>query len=344
MKKEFEYSIVIGRFQPFHRAHFEIMKMALALGEKVIVIIGSHNRAPDPRNPFSSEERKEIILSAMDPEDKSRVEFLPISDYDYNENAWFAEAQHKVSVLTEDSESICLVGHKSDLTSYYLDSFPSWKFIDYAPQHPIHATKIRELYFTHDKAYTEYLHKNVVAWLEDFKKTPKFSFLKDYFDEARNYQELFRGNPFGAPIHNTVDSVVLKSAHVLVVRRKGRLGKGLIALPGGFVNANETLRDSAMRELKEETGIKVEKKELYSAIKNCETFDAPGRSLRGRTITHAFCLNLGSGVLPKVKGSDDAEKAWWMPLNEFYMRQNEFFEDHWHIVYYFVAPVARGNF
>lgn len=336
MKKEFEYSIVIGRFQPFHSAHQEILKSALAHAEKVIVIIGSHNRAPDPRNPFSSIERQEIILAAMDPEDKPRVEFLPIRDYLYNENAWFVEAQQKVSDLTDGSESICLVGHKSDVTSYYLDSFPTWKFVDYSPSHPIHATKIRDLYFKQDVAYTKYLHKNVVGWLEAFKKTPKFEMIKDNFDELEDYHEQWRGAPF-PPTFTTVDAVVIKSAHLLVVRRRGRYGKGLIALPGGFLDPGETIRVSAIRELKEETGIKVDPRELFGAIKRERVFDDPARSLRGRTITHAYCLNLGAGALPKVKGDSDADKAWWMPLSEFYTSEDQFFEDHWHIVYHFVS-------
>jgi len=342
MAKDFEYGIVIGRFQPFHKAHSEIVHMALALSEKVIVIIGSHNRAPDPRNPFSSEERTELILEALPPEAKARIQLVPISDYDYNDDAWLADAQQKVATATNDSESICLVGHKSDLTSYYLDSFPSWKFIDYAPVHPIHATHIRDHYFKHENDYKEHLSKGVVGWMENFKKSPKFAYLKDYFDDCENYQELFRGNPFGPPIHHTVDCVVIKSAHVLLTVRKGKMGRGLLALPGGFLNANETQRDAAIRELKEETRISLDKKELFAAIKAEKSFDAPGRSLRGRTITQAYLLKLGAGLLPKIKGGDDAEHALWMPLNEYFASQNRFFEDHWSIIFFF-ASVFGGN-
>src|SRR5271155_1625759 len=121
MTKEFAYSIVIGRFQPPHKAHQEIFKTALNISDKLIIIIGSHNRAPDIRNPFSSTERQELILATFEPEDQTRVQFLSVRDYLYNENAWFIEVQQKVSELTEGSGSICLVGHKSDNTSYYLD-------------------------------------------------------------------------------------------------------------------------------------------------------------------------------------------------------------------------------
>ena len=94
-----------------------------------------------------------------------------------------------------------------------------------------------------------------------------------------------------------------------------------------------------MRELKEETGIKLPIPELKKAIVDERVFDHPGRSLRGRTITHAYCFNLGRGDLPQVKGMDDADKAWWMPLDSVYGQKAMFFEDHFHIINYFINRV-----
>lgn len=339
MTKEFAYSIVIGRFQPVHTAHQEIFKLALSISDKLIIIIGSHNRAPDIRNPFSSSERRELILGTLTEEERKRVQFIVVRDYLYNENAWFIEVQQKISDLTECSDSICLVGHKSDLTSYYLDSFcSSWKFIDYKPEHSIHATRIRDLYFRHDLNYREHLDPNVVDWMNNFKKTEKFAILKDNFDELNEYIGLWMGAPYD-PVFMTVDCVVIKSAHLLVIQRKGKYGKGLLALPGGFVAPEETLKQSAIRELVEETNIKVSREELNRSILTSKVFDDPLRSLRGRTITNAFYLNLGAGLLPKVQGGDDASKSFWMPLSEYYTKEDQFFEDHWHIVYNFISKV-----
>ena len=111
-------------------------------------------------------------------------------------------------------------------------------------------------------------------------------------------------------------------------------GKGLWALPGGFLNQEETMLDGAIRELKEETKIKVPVPVLKGSIKGSKTFDAPNRSSRGRTITQAFFIDLGVGELPKVKGSDDAEKAFWVPFNQ--VKQEKMFEDHFHIIDNFI--------
>jgi len=89
--------------------------------------------------------------------------------------------------------------------------------------------------------------------------------------------------------------------------------------------------------LKEETAIKLTKGELANMIVDHDVFDHPLRDLRGRVITHAFCFKLPDGELPKVKGSDDADKAWWMPLNDVNNNRTRFFSDHWHIIDRFVG-------
>ena len=71
---------------------------------------------------------------------------------------------------------------------------------------------------------------------------------------------------------------------------------------------------------------------LRGSIVAEKVFDAPARSLRGRTITQAFLIhltNIDQG-LPKVKGSDDAAEAMFIPLAE--LKEEDFFEDHFHMI------------
>jgi bifunctional NMN adenylyltransferase/nudix hydrolase len=335
--KAFKYSIFIGRFQPFHMAHLELVKEALNQAETAIVVIGSCKRAPSPRNPWNGEEREAMMRVALSPDENARVKVVMMRDYLYNDNMWLADITQKISEVTEDSDSVVLVGHEHDHSSYYLKMFPQWKkhLIANIDQFP-HATEIRYLYFTHDVAYKKSLHPKTVEYLEAFKTTTKFKGLKAYFDAVRAGKNEWAGAPFPVIFH-TVDAVVLKSGHVLCVRRGKAYGGGQIALPGGFLNEHERIQVGAVRELKEETAIALDKETLTNAIKGQKAFDHPDRSERGRTITTAFLFDLGMGPLPKVKGSDDADKAWWMPLSEFYTREEEFFEDHFHIVQYFVG-------
>jgi bifunctional NMN adenylyltransferase/nudix hydrolase len=158
--------------------------------------------------------------------------------------------------------------------------------------------------------------------------------LYDEYRHVIDYKAMWSSAPF-PPMFVTTDAVVIKSGHVLVVRRRGQPGKGLLALPGGFLREDEKVVDGCIRELKEETRIGIPKDELMKRIKGQKVFDHPSRSLRGRTITHAFEIDLGAGALPKVKGDDDAEKAFWMPLRDVMRCEEEFFEDHFHIINYF---------
>lgn len=77
--------------------------------------------------------------------------------------------------------------------------------------------------------------------------------------------------------------------------------------------------------------IKVPEPVLKGSIKQSKVYDDPHRSERGRTITHAFYIELErQPEPPKVKGCDDAARAQWVPLGELDPRK--MFEDHYFIV------------
>lgn len=329
MSNKFEYCVCIGRFQPFHHGHHELVKQALSVAKTALVIIGSAHKAPSIQNPFSALEREEMIKLALTPEQLARVKFIHVRDYWYTQNRWLTEVQQLVAEATDDidDDKICDIGE----TSY----FPQWHFFKFRDIKEMpHASRVRELLFTHDNNYKLNVSPAVSNYLEEFKKTPKFLTLKDSFDFIQECHLEYFGLKY-PPTFVTTDAVVLCSGHVLVVRRKGKLGRGQLALPGGFLNNNETILTGVLRELKEETKIKVDLDVLESCIKDSKVFDYPNRSLRGRTVTHAFLINLGSGKLPKVQGADDADKAWWMSLSDLATREEEFFEDHFHIISHF---------
>jgi len=324
--EQLEYCICIGRFQPFHTAHHELIREALSIAKKAIIIIGSAGKARSIQNPWTSLERQEMITGALSFEEKERVQFICVRDYWYSQNRWLTEVQSLVYNATSEVEDnqIAILGETND--------FPQWKFykmrsLDRMP----HATRIRQMYFTHDLGYKNYLDPSVAEYLVKFEKTSDFKSLKNEFDFIKNYRASWDGAPF-QPTFVCVDALVVKSGHVLLVRRKGALGKGLLALPGGFLNQEETTEQGMLRELKEETSIKVSKEDLAKSIIEHKVFDYPGRSLRGRTISHTFIIDLGSGPLPIVKGSDDADKAFWLSFAEISNRESEFFEDHFQIL------------
>lgn len=327
----FDYCVYIGRFSIFHNAHYMTVKTALQKAKEVIIVIGSALEARRPRNPWTVQERQEMISSSFSNDELSRIKFIHMRDYLYSNNFWVSVLQEKIAIATNRSQNVALIGFESDETSFYLKLFPQFSFIDHPTDFKYHATDVRNYYFSYDTIYETLVPKGVFNFLEKFKLTDDFKNVKSEKDYTDAYKAKWDGSPY-PPIFQTVDALVIKSGHVLLVKRGRNPGKGLLAMPGGFLNIKETLVNGCLRELKEETLLKINVPDLKKSIVTSKIFDEPTRSDRGRVFSNTFLIDLGSGSLPQVKGSDDAALAFWMPLSEIMQSPELFFEDHWHII------------
>lgn len=72
--------LLIGRFQPFHLGHLAALHFALSKVDKLWIGLGSSNKPLQKNNPFSAEERKEMILSSIDESMKQRIQIYFIPD------------------------------------------------------------------------------------------------------------------------------------------------------------------------------------------------------------------------------------------------------------------------
>jgi 8-oxo-dGTP diphosphatase len=109
----------------------------------------------------------------------------------------------------------------------------------------------------------------------------------------------------------TVDTVVLTreaEPRVLLIRRKHEPFAGRWALPGGFVEMDETLEAAARRELREETALEV------MSMEQLHTFGDPGRDPRGRTISVVYLARVPDAKT-RLQAADDAAEAAWHPLD-----------------------------
>ena len=77
--------LFIGRFHPFHLGHLDAIQFALSKVEKLWVGIGSSNKQIQKENPFSADERKEMILSSIDESISKKIQIYSIPDYDNHE-------------------------------------------------------------------------------------------------------------------------------------------------------------------------------------------------------------------------------------------------------------------
>ncbi len=347
-KKEYDVIYYIGRFEPAHTAHINNIQHCLDLSERVVVFIGSCGGPRTMKNPWSFEERVEMIRANF-PDQAVSLCFVSTVDHPYNDNAWAAQVNKVIYGDLEpfyshwDLDRCAILCPRKDDSTYYLKYFSDIEQLEIPIVSGFNATDIRDIFFTNPNQFEEYssdlgitqqTHKYLIDWKKN--NTEEYERISREFRIVRDYKDAWSIAPY-APTFVTTDVVIVSCNHVLLIKRKSAPGEGLYALPGGFLNQNERIIDGAIRELKEETKIKVPEKVLLGSIKAKEVFDAPDRSLRGRTITHAFYIELDDVTLPKVKGSDDAISAEWIPLSSISTMRSSLFEDHMAIIQFFTG-------
>lgn len=348
MEKQFDGSVFIGRFQPFHKGHSEIITHGLEISNKLLILIGSAESVRSSRNPFTYAERAKMILACFP---DAPITIRPLEDYLYNDDMWGLRVKTLIDATLNPNREIALLGtaKDSETARYMMQINAGTTFSPVNTTNEISATKVREALVNNPNNIQETWKEDEIStkW-SSFLPTPVTNFIKDDYVPTENY-EAFREEykqieaykqswakaPF-PPSFYCCDYVLNISDHILVIERGINPGKGSLALPGGFVRQDESAREASVRELKEETQISLSFEELETLIRDSKAFDHPKRSLRGRTITNVFYGKTVRSSLPRVKADDDAKKAFWLPINQCYSRRSEFHDDHFHIINYFI--------
>jgi len=342
-----DVAVYIGRFQPFHNGHLALLQRALQLGPMCIVVIGSAFQARTPKNPFTWQERAEMIRVALPEADRPRVAFIPMRDY-YDEARWLTAVRRRVEALLDErgmpSPRIALVGHLKDPTSEYLRSFAGWQFKSMDRMSDVDATALRDVFFGHAGANLDaalgalvsQVPASTLAFMRAWVELPFFSEMSAEWEMLRAYKVSWSAAPY-PPVFVTVDAIVKCGDRVLLIRRGQAPGKGLLAAPGGFIEQRETAYQSALRELEEETHLKLLDTAMRHALKAAVVFDHPDRSQRGRTITHAHFFDLGERECPEVRADDDAAGVEWEPIDRLPGLEDQFLDDHFHMLDHFLG-------
>ncbi len=340
----YDTAIYIGRFQPVHAGHLALLRRALECAPQVIVVLGSAWQARSPRNPFTVPEREGLLRAALPEADQARVQMLPVRDH-YDEARWAQAVQSAVERLVGSAGRIGLVGHFKDASSSYLDAFPGWELVHMARQGDTDASSIRAAYFGAVDAPARAAHAagqmppSSVQFLEAFAAGPYYPVLQAEWRALQAHHAAWASAPY-PPTFITVDALVRAQGQVLLIRRGRAPGQGLLALPGGFIGVHETLLQSCLRELAEETQCPLPPERLAAALREVRVFAHPARSQRGRVVTHVHCFDL-PGEPFAVQAADDAAHALWVGEDELAALEAEFFDDHFHILDRFLGLLDR---
>lgn len=326
-------TVIIGRFQPLHNGHLALFEKALSFGDEVVVVLGSARQARTPKNPFTAAERA-VMIGAAFPGVAFR--FVPMRDF-HNDDLWNEAVREAVGGEAR------IVGLEKDDSSYYLRNFPQWQRVAVTARVDLSATEVRHLLFSAAadpsakwQLLETRLPTTILDYLRAFAQTPDFAQLQA---EAAYYDSY--SAQWGHGPHLTADAVMINDGKVLLIRRRAIPGKGLLALPGGFLEPGERLLDCAIREMKEETGLDYTRHYLERALVGESVRDFPGRSLRGRVISQVFVFHLDTREAPPLKAGDDASAATWVPIDELAKLEDRFFEDHFLILEDAIARLPK---
>lgn len=345
MWKIHRLGLFIGRMSLPHQGHFACIDRMAEENEQSLILVGSSYRSISIKNPFTFDQRSSIVrdyISSAYGEDEEFFDIQPLEDNPYCNNAWIHEVQEKVRQTCKalgwhvDEVEVTLYHGEKESPDSYHSFFPDYKKVAVpsfaVSETVVHATDLRKALFEGQDILGLPLSRQTLAFLNAWMRLPVYSVLKEDYDFVKKDKKSWEAAPY-APTFVTVDACVVQSGYIALIQRRNSPGKGLWALPGGFLNQEEKIFDGCIRELIEETGIKVPEKVLRASLVKQEVFDDPNRSSRGRTITHAFKFQLKDELeLPHIKGMDDAIKAKWVPIWKIFEMRDQMFEDHYFII------------
>lgn len=324
----------IGRFQPLQGRHAALVTPLRGHFDRIYLACTGSDLPRDTGNPWSLRERV-TALAAVFPAPACQV--LPVADCWYDDQRWanaVTATVHAACVREGlgSPASVSCLGLERQGAAYYARLFPGWTILEPAPDAPAFVQALGEDLLQADArgraaCAAAHVPAAALALVEALAGSPTGEALLAEQAFIRDYRAAWNRAPY-PPMFITVDTLALWRGQVLLVQRGHRPGKGLLALPGGFLDVNETLADAARRELVEETGLILD---AHAVAGSGTVFDHPLRSRRGRTVTHVFCFNLDQHPQPpQVAGGDDAADARWWPLAT--LKASQCFEDHYAIL------------
>lgn len=277
MNKDNTLAVIIGRFQPLHNGHVDLIQEALANHDQVLLLVGSVNRETNFNNPLTPEERFALIQGQFPEESSLIVRGLKDKPTD---DEWVEEVTANVMNIEEDPSKVVIYTSEKD-EEFYNKSFIYNLAVKQSDG--INATNIRNMWYQISGLAS--LPTHVHKFIEGIPEERRLALKDERLSCLLGKSVAMNGHAFGNPIEPVAHAVVVHQNKILLVKRMSVRGKGQWAIPGGFIEHTETTRMAAIRELKEETGLDLQvlrAKELATAVE--ENLD----DLSVRTIGHNY--------------------------------------------------------
>ena len=326
---EYDLAVIVDACEPWRRGHVDAVERALRSAARALVLVSSAHAARSLRHPLSIAQRLQVVRAECTRWGE-RVRAEPIGDRLYQPLHWQRALQDVLAAYAPGARHIVQLCPSHRAHAFLAD----WHALAAPELDAPEFWTLRAALFSGNESDWQALLAQLTApsaaFLDTYRRSPAWTEMRAEYDAVQATRASWRSAPY-PPVLATADALVLHDAHLLLIQRARAPGKGLWALPGGFVDPDETLLAACLRELDEETGLRPAAA-LASAAAPPAVFDAPRRSLRARIITHVFRFDLSPGPRPPVTGGDDAGAAEWVALSRFFAMEEQVFEDHFYIV------------
>lgn len=330
----FDIVVHIGSLQPLTAGQWQQLAADLKRARHVVLAVAGSTRARSIRHPITLNEQLESVRQALPANERARVTVAALHlPYEQNPGPQpsvkqWQQAATEVSSLTHPKVGVRQFGVAA------LKLPPDWHSIPTAEVAAAHIVQAeadwREAALGTEPGTApnprcrELVPPACHPWLTDWLAQPARQELQREWQALRAEREAWAVAPYPVTLV-TVDTVVECGEHVLLIRRGRAPGRGLYAVPGGFIEVHEPILHSAYRELQEETSLNLTH---HVAPRAQAVFDAPERSQRGRVITHAFHFRLDAPQPPALQAGDDASSATWVPTVRLHEFVGQLHDDH----------------
>lgn len=325
----YDFSVYIGRFQPFHNGHLKSIKYALKFSKKLIIVLGGAYASPAIRGPWHFTQRMQMILQSLSAGERKKIYFVAIRDRLYHEEKWIQNVQGEVAKITQNAKKIAIVGHEKDSSSYYLRVFPHWAFLETGNYQGINATDIRNLLFLKNdkKMIKNLVPEKVNTILAKYAKTNEFKALKKKFIFTERNKHKVQ-NEFVTNI------IIYCNTYILLIKSKDILKQGLYSLPE-VMTLIPNFEEKVLTYMENEFKIDLHKNELYNNYIACDTFDYSERYPLGRQVSKTYFFKLKKENLPVIMKSQNSLEVSWILIDDLCFFENEMYADHFQIIQYF---------
>lgn len=316
MAKNYDLIVFIGRFQPFHKGHYQVAKEAIAQTDSFLIVLGGKDSPRDSKNPYTVEERKKIIQASFTEE-----ELLPFGHIeaicDYADDAvWMTALENIINTACSKSNAkIAIIGHEKDASSYYLrQCAEKWHVILPDNMLIMSASDIRDNIYSSISVVDQMVNSMAAYYAEEYIRFHKLVLKQEHNDIIELDQ--FRSK-CKFPIEYTTVAAIVKYNDFYLVNSFP------LKFPGGLIENNNIVENTIADYIKS-TGIVVP--DECFIIK--EKTSTPHISLYGSSNVYTLVYDLSSYVknLPKIN-----RKSSWLHYTDLISNKKNFDSIHYEL-------------